>query len=133
MPNHVGLLSPHNPWWWDVLRHGPDSRYARHLDVRWRRRGDGPPQVLVPQLGRPLEDELADGRDLRLAHGDPPHGDAPGAPPGAGDGHADAGWRFVYHDHVWPVRPGSLRRGGVRRRPTSRGRWQRSTATAAGC
>jgi (1->4)-alpha-D-glucan 1-alpha-D-glucosylmutase len=113
VPNHVGLLSPHNPWWWDILRHGPDSRYARHLDVRWTRRGDGPPQVLVPQLGRPLEDELADGNDLRLAHGAPPHGDAPGVPPGSGDGHPDASWRIVYHDHVWPVRPGSLADAGL--------------------
>jgi (1->4)-alpha-D-glucan 1-alpha-D-glucosylmutase len=104
VPNHVGLLSPHNPWWWDVLRHGPDSRYAHHLDVRWTTRGDGPPQVLVPQLGRPLEDELADGRDLQLTHGDPPHGD---------DGHPDARWRIVYHDHVWPVRPGSLAAAGL--------------------
>ncbi|MEX1162905.1 MAG: malto-oligosyltrehalose synthase, partial [Nitriliruptor sp.] len=103
VPNHVGLLSPHNPWWWDLLRHGPESRFADHLDVRWERRGAGPPQVLVPQLGRPLEDELADGHDLRLAHGEPPHGD---------DDHPDAGWRFIYHDHAWPVRPGSLAAAG---------------------
>jgi (1->4)-alpha-D-glucan 1-alpha-D-glucosylmutase len=104
VPNHVGLVSPHNPWWWDVLRHGPESRYAGHLDVQWQRRGDGPPQVLVPQLGRPLEDELADGTDLRLAHGDPPHGE---------DGHPDAAWRFIYHEHAWPVRPGSLAAAGL--------------------
>jgi (1->4)-alpha-D-glucan 1-alpha-D-glucosylmutase len=104
VPNHVGLLSPQNPWWWDVLRHGPDSRYARHLDIRWERRGDGPPQVLVPHLGAPLEDELAAGDALRLEHGEPPHGD---------DGHPDAGWRFVYHEHAWPVRPGSLAAVGL--------------------
>ncbi|WP_052667790.1 malto-oligosyltrehalose synthase [Nitriliruptor alkaliphilus] len=104
VPNHVGLLSPHNPWWWDVLRHGPDSRYAGHLDIRWQRRGDGPPQVLLPHLARPLDDELADGDALHLEHGEPPHGD---------DGHADARWRVVYHEHAWPVRPGSLAAVGL--------------------
>src|SRR5690606_6936115 len=104
VPNHVGLVSPDNPWWWDLLRHGPDSRYARHFDVRWQRRGDGPPQVVIPQLGRTLEDELADGHDLRLGHGEPPHGD---------DGHPDAAWRIVYHEHAWPVRPGSLAAVGL--------------------
>jgi (1->4)-alpha-D-glucan 1-alpha-D-glucosylmutase len=104
VPNHVGLLSPQNPWWWDVLRHGPTGRYADHLDIRWRRRGGGPPQVLVPHLARPLEDELAEGDALRLEHGEPPHGD---------DGHADGSWRIVYHEHVWPVRPGSLADAGL--------------------
>jgi (1->4)-alpha-D-glucan 1-alpha-D-glucosylmutase len=106
VPNHVGLLSPHNPWWWDVLRHGPDSRYADHLDIRWERRADGPPQVLVPQLGRPLEEELADGDDLRLGHASDGLGD--GGSAGHGEGGGEDGYRVVYHEHVWPVRPGSL-------------------------
>jgi (1->4)-alpha-D-glucan 1-alpha-D-glucosylmutase len=95
VPNHVGLLSPANPWWWDVLRHGPDSRYAAHFDITWQRRGNGPPQVLVPHLGQSLEDELADGSALRLHHV-------------RDDGDPEAGFRIVYHDHAWPVRPGSL-------------------------
>ena len=100
VPNHVGLVSPHNPWWWDVLAKGPDSRYARHLDIDWERRGDGPPQVVVPHLGRPLDDEIADGEDLRLEH------DATW-----GEG-ADA-YRIVYHEHAWPVRQGSLEEAGL--------------------
>jgi (1->4)-alpha-D-glucan 1-alpha-D-glucosylmutase len=28
VPNHVGLANGANPWWRDVLRHGPASRYA---------------------------------------------------------------------------------------------------------
>ncbi|MBW3659438.1 MAG: malto-oligosyltrehalose synthase, partial [Actinobacteria bacterium] len=95
VPNHVGLLSPANPWFWDLLKHGPDSRFARHLDIDWERRGDGPPQLVVPQLGRELEEEIADGADLRLAHVD------------EGDEATD-GYRVVYHEHAWPVRPGSL-------------------------
>jgi (1->4)-alpha-D-glucan 1-alpha-D-glucosylmutase len=111
VPNHVGLLSPHNPWWWDVLRHGPDSRYAHHLDIRWERRADGPPQVLVPQLGRPLEEELADGDDLRLDHASDGLGD--GGHAGHGEGGGEDGYRIVYHEHVWPVRPGSLAACGL--------------------
>ncbi|MFA9444568.1 malto-oligosyltrehalose synthase [Egicoccus sp. AB-alg6-2] len=99
VPNHVGLSSPHNPWWWDVLRHGPDSRYAGHFDIRWQARGDGPPQVLLPQLGQPLEVELAEADDLRLAH--------------AGGDDVEAGYRIVYHEHAWPVRPGSLAEAGA--------------------
>ncbi|MBW3619431.1 MAG: malto-oligosyltrehalose synthase [Actinobacteria bacterium] len=95
VPNHLGLVSPGNPWWWDVLQHGPDSRWARHFDIDWEQRGDGPPQVVVAQLGRELEDEIADGDDLRLEHRDV-----------ADDG--TDGFRIVYHEHAWPVRPGSV-------------------------
>ncbi|HSK24520.1 MAG TPA: malto-oligosyltrehalose synthase [Egicoccus sp.] len=109
VPNHVGLISPHNPWWWDVLRHGPDSRYAAHFDIRWRTGGDGLPQVLVPHLGRPLEEELSEGEDLRLSHA----GDA-GATAGPGEvDDPDAVYRIVYHEHAWPLRPGSLRAVGA--------------------
>jgi (1->4)-alpha-D-glucan 1-alpha-D-glucosylmutase len=111
VPNHVGLLSPHNPWWWDVLRHGPDSRYADHLDIRWERRGDGPPQVLLPQLGRPLDEELAVGADLRLTHAAAGLGD--GSHGGQREGGGEDGYRIVYHEHVWPVRPGSLAACGL--------------------
>jgi (1->4)-alpha-D-glucan 1-alpha-D-glucosylmutase len=113
VPNHVGLVSPHNPWWWDVLRHGPDSRYAGHLDVRWQQRGDGPPQVIVPQLGRPLEDELADGGALRLSHASDGLGDGNSAGHSGSGGGGEDGYRVVYHEHVWPVRPGSLAAVGL--------------------
>ncbi|MDQ3763480.1 MAG: malto-oligosyltrehalose synthase [Actinomycetota bacterium] len=34
VPNHVGVADPQsNPAWWDVLRHGPSSRYARWFDI----------------------------------------------------------------------------------------------------
>lgn len=36
VPNHVGVAVPaDNPWWWDVLTHGPASRWAYHFDVDW--------------------------------------------------------------------------------------------------
>ncbi|MDQ3904142.1 MAG: malto-oligosyltrehalose synthase [Actinomycetota bacterium] len=34
VPNHVGVAEPQaNPAWWDVLRHGPSSRFARWFDI----------------------------------------------------------------------------------------------------
>jgi (1->4)-alpha-D-glucan 1-alpha-D-glucosylmutase len=98
VPNHVGLVSPANPWWWDILADGPDAEHAGHFDVGWRPGTHGQPTLLLPELGSPLADELARG-DVRLAH----H---------AEDEHG-GGWRVVYHDHVWPVRPGSLREEGL--------------------
>jgi (1->4)-alpha-D-glucan 1-alpha-D-glucosylmutase len=93
VPNHVGLISPGNPWWWDVLTHGPDGRYGRHLDLYWRPGAHGQPSLLLPQLGRDLDEELADG-SLTLDHEpeDRPYG----------------GWQVAYHEHAWPVRPGTL-------------------------
>lgn len=50
VPNHSGIASPqHNPWWWDVLRHGRESRYARFFDIDWAADPDG--RILLPVLG----------------------------------------------------------------------------------
>jgi len=47
VPNHMGVEIPQaNPWWWDVLRRGPESPYAGYFDVDWAR---GP--ILLPVLG----------------------------------------------------------------------------------
>jgi (1->4)-alpha-D-glucan 1-alpha-D-glucosylmutase len=60
VPNHMGIADPRaNPWWWDVLRHGRESRYARYFDIDW----DAGP-ILVPVLGDDaslsvVDDELA--------------------------------------------------------------------------
>jgi (1->4)-alpha-D-glucan 1-alpha-D-glucosylmutase len=35
VPNHMATAGRANPWWWDVLEHGPASRYARYFDVDW--------------------------------------------------------------------------------------------------
>jgi (1->4)-alpha-D-glucan 1-alpha-D-glucosylmutase len=97
VPNHVGLVSPANPWWWDVLAHGPDGRYGCHLDVHWQPGERGQQTLLLPELGAPLEDELR-GEALQLAY--EPEGDR-------------AGWRIVYHEHAWPIAPGSLAAAGL--------------------
>ncbi|MGH3864909.1 MAG: malto-oligosyltrehalose synthase [Pseudonocardiaceae bacterium] len=34
VPNHLGVADPKaNPAWWDLLRHGPSSRFARWFDI----------------------------------------------------------------------------------------------------
>ncbi len=35
VPNHVGIASDANPWWADVVAHGPESQYASFFDVDW--------------------------------------------------------------------------------------------------
>lgn len=97
VPNHVALVSPDNPWWWDTLAHGPGGRYARHLDVHWQPGTHGQPSLLVPELGEPLPAALA-GDALQLAHVD--------------DGRQPA-WRVVYHEHAWPIAAGTLAAAGL--------------------
>ncbi|MBE2997488.1 malto-oligosyltrehalose synthase [Nocardiopsis sp. HNM0947] len=58
VPNHVSVARPDaNPWWWDLLRLGPDSPYARCFDV------DLSVPLLVPVLGEDADEALtiADG------------------------------------------------------------------------
>ena len=35
VPNHMGISTATNPWWRDVLAHGPQSPYARFFDIDW--------------------------------------------------------------------------------------------------
>ncbi|MBM7769901.1 (1-_4)-alpha-D-glucan 1-alpha-D-glucosylmutase [Actinokineospora baliensis] len=45
VPNHMSVEVPSaNAWWWDVLAHGPESRYARYFDIESF-------PVLLPVLG----------------------------------------------------------------------------------
>ncbi len=54
VPNHVGVdVARANLWWWDVLAHGRDSRYATYFDIDW---AAGP--ILLPILG--AENDRAD-------------------------------------------------------------------------
>ena len=55
VPNHMAA-TPANPWWRDVLRHGRESRFARHFDIDW-----DAPKLLLTQLGRPYGEVLEAG------------------------------------------------------------------------
>ena len=56
VPNHMAA-DPANAWWADVLRHGRASRYACFFDIDWQ----ADPKVVLPILGKPLEETLAAG------------------------------------------------------------------------
>ena len=90
VPNHMATPTP--SWlarpWWSLLRDGREAEFAHWFDVDWDAE-DG--HVLVPVLGSSVEDALAAG-ELRVAR--------------------DGGWRsdewvLRYHEHAWPVRPGT--------------------------
>ncbi len=55
VPNHMAA-SVENPWWRDVLKRGPASRYASFFDIDWEA---GPPsrrgRVVLPILGASLD------------------------------------------------------------------------------
>lgn len=91
VPNHMAVPTPvwHNAALWSVLAEGPDSPYAEWFDVDWSA-GDG--AVLMPVLGDRIGAVL--GRDeLQLDEVEIP-----------GDGLRTV---LRYHDHVFPVRPGT--------------------------
>jgi (1->4)-alpha-D-glucan 1-alpha-D-glucosylmutase len=79
VPNHMAVNDPANRWWWDVLKHGPGSRYAAFFDIDWdppeaRLRGRLLLSVLGDHYGRVLETggiriERA-GDELVVRHGD---------------------------------------------------------------
>ncbi|WP_165068602.1 malto-oligosyltrehalose synthase [Marisediminicola senii] len=49
VPNHVGVATPaQSVWWWDLLTHGRESRYAEAFDVDWAFGGG---KVRLPVLG----------------------------------------------------------------------------------
>ena len=86
----MGVSIPsQNPWWWDLLTYGRDSRYAEAFDIDWEF-GDG--RVRVPVLGADLDEILAAG-DIRI---DPESTSA--SPHGT----------LHYFDHVFPLAPDSV-------------------------
>ncbi len=90
VPNHMAIPQPEhlNPQLWDVLSGGRSSAYADWFDVDWDLcRG----RLGLPVLGDTLEAVLAAG-ELTLD------------PAGGPDGSAV----IRYHDHVFPVAPGTF-------------------------
>ncbi|UYB54319.1 malto-oligosyltrehalose synthase [Xanthomonas sp. AM6] len=59
VPNHMAAHAA-NPWWWDVLKHGRQSRHAGWFDIDWRAPGrDG--KLWLPVLDRPYAQALSEG------------------------------------------------------------------------
>lgn len=81
VPNHMGVGMPAaNPWWWDVLRVGRESRWAGHFDIDWDAGGG---RLLIPVLGEAPAEAAATGA-LRVEDGE-----------------------LRYHEHRYPLAPGT--------------------------
>ncbi|KKC33313.1 malto-oligosyltrehalose synthase [Devosia psychrophila] len=66
VPNHMGVGGAHNELWLDVLKHGPDSKYADWFDIDWNPpRAEMSGKLLVPFLGKSYAEALAAG-DIEL-------------------------------------------------------------------
>lgn len=84
VPNHMGVATPKkNPWWWDLLRYGQESRYAEVFDVDWAAGGG---RIRIPVLGTADDVAKLEVADGELAYYDNRYPLAPGT---ADDG-ADA-------------------------------------------
>ena len=96
VPNHMAVPTPawHNTALWSVLARGPESPYAAWFDVDWSA-GDG--ALLMPVLGDRVGAVLAAG-ELGLDAVDIPGLEGPQPV-------------LRYHDHVFPVRPGTEQLG----------------------
>jgi (1->4)-alpha-D-glucan 1-alpha-D-glucosylmutase len=85
VPNHMAA-DHRNPWWWDVLLHGREARWAHAFDVEWDAPGaDG--RLVLPLLGSSRADAVAGG-DLRLVQ-------------------EDGERRIAYYDGRYPVAAGT--------------------------
>ncbi|MDM7831335.1 malto-oligosyltrehalose synthase [Cellulomonas edaphi] len=91
VPNHMAVPTPvwHNRQLWSVMAQGPESPYAHWFDVDWSA-GDG--ALLAPVLGDRIGAVLA--RDELVRD----EVDIPGLGPTP---------VLRYHDHVFPIRPGT--------------------------
>jgi (1->4)-alpha-D-glucan 1-alpha-D-glucosylmutase len=81
VPNHLGIAVPaENPAWWDVLKLGRESAYAKWFDIDWSRG-----RIVVPVLGDDPILQLADGELHYAEHRFPlaPGSWRPGDDPGA--------------------------------------------------
>jgi (1->4)-alpha-D-glucan 1-alpha-D-glucosylmutase len=79
VPNHM-TTSVESPWWVETLRGGRDAEAARVFDIDWEAGGG---KVRLPVLGAPLDQVTGEVR-------------------------VGGGW-VVYHDHRFPMAPGTDR------------------------
>ena len=94
VPNHMAVPTPlwHNHALWDVLRAGTDSEYAHWFDIDLT----GSQAILMPVLGDKIGRELA-ADTIRVETREVPNADDTSTVQPV----------VVYHDHVFPVRPGT--------------------------
>ncbi|MFC0675407.1 malto-oligosyltrehalose synthase [Brachybacterium hainanense] len=94
VPNHMAIPTPiwHNLALWDVLEHGPASPHARWFDLDASATGG----ILVPVLGRPIGQVLADG-EITTGLADIPQA----------DGTLRTQEVVRYYDHVLPIARGT--------------------------
>jgi (1->4)-alpha-D-glucan 1-alpha-D-glucosylmutase len=83
VPNHMAA-STENAWWANVLRYGPNSKYASYFDLDWAER------LTLPILGKPFEEALADD-EIRLVR-DTQSGE----------------WSLAYYETQLPLDPQSV-------------------------
>jgi len=71
VPNHMGIGTPVNTWWMDVLENGPASVFASHFDIDWHPviKNELDNKVLLPILGDQYGRVLERG-ELKLEFGD---------------------------------------------------------------
>jgi (1->4)-alpha-D-glucan 1-alpha-D-glucosylmutase len=78
VPNHMGVAAPaENRPWWDVLRLGQNSPFARWFDIDWQINAG---RILIPVLG----DDADPTTDLTLVDGE-----------------------LHYYEHRYPIAPGT--------------------------
>ncbi len=94
VPNHMAVPTPlwHNHALWEVLRNGPESPFAHWFDIDLTRSQ----AILMPVLGNKIGKELAAGTITVETREVPNADDTVSEQP-----------VVVYHDHVFPIRPGT--------------------------
>ena len=88
VPNHMGISTTENRWWWDVLEHGPSSRYATAFDIDWNPlKRELESKVLLPILGEQYG-KVLENQDICLRY-------------------EDGCFVITYFDHKFPIAPTS--------------------------
>lgn len=115
VPNHMAIATERNRWWWDVLRLGKASPYARYFDIDWRPPGeaaaDAPPRLLLLPWLPDHYGKVLEAGELQLAVHRPPGAaaeqdeEAGGMPDAAA---AEPPVALRYADYWFPLAPGSL-------------------------
>ncbi|KAI9095820.1 hypothetical protein DFS34DRAFT_624907 [Phlyctochytrium arcticum] len=88
VPNHVSVADPENlnPYWWDTLRSGRQSKFAHWFDIDWNH-PELSGKVLLPVLGDELENIVKKGElQVEELNGEP---------------------ILRYWSHVFPLKPGT--------------------------